>query len=109
MHHAEERLGVKLGGTTADGNFTLERAECQAACTEAPCLQVNYRYRFRVTNDEFDRLIDDLMAGRLQDEIPAHGTVARVRQRVAADRVVGAVPPEQVTESPAWLDGKAAL
>ena len=109
MHHAEERLGVKLGGTTPDGTFTLERAECQAACTEAPCLQVNYRYRFRVTNDEFDRLVDDLAAGRLESEIPSHGTVARVRQRVAADRVVGAVPPEEVTESPVWLDGKAAL
>ena len=33
MHHAEHRLGVKLGGTTDDGMFTLERAECQAACT----------------------------------------------------------------------------
>ena len=109
MHHAEERLGVKLGGTTPDGTFTLERAECQAACTEAPCLQVNYRYRFRVTNDEFDRLVDDLAAGRLDAEIPPHGTVARVRQRVAADRVVGAVAPELVTESPVWLDGKAAL
>jgi len=109
MHHAEERLGVKLGGTSPDGNFTLERAECQAACTEAPCLQVNYRYRFRVTNDEFDRLVDDLAAGRLDAEIPPHGTVARVRQRAAADRVVGAVAPELVTESPVWLDGKAAL
>lgn len=109
IHHAEERLGVKLGGTTDDGMFTLERAECQAACTEAPCLQVNYRYRFRVTNEEFDRLIDDLRAGRLKDEIPVHGTLARVRQRIPADRGVGAVPPELVTESPSWLDGKAAL
>ena len=109
IHHAEHRLGVKLGGTTADGNFTLERAECQAACTEAPCLQVNYRYRYRVTPAEFDVLVDDLAAGRLESEIPAHGTVARVRQRVAADRAVGAVPPEDVTEAPVWMDGKAAL
>ena len=109
IHHAEHRLGVKLGGTTADGNFTLERAECQAACTEAPCLQVNYRYRYRVTPAEFDALVDDLAAGRLEAEIPAHGTVARVRQRVTADRAVGAVPPEDVTEAPVWMDGKAAL
>lgn len=109
IHHAEHRLGVKLGGTTADGTFTLERAECQAACTEAPCLQVNYRYRYRVTPAEFDVLVDDLAAGRLESEIPAHGTVARVRQRVAADRAVGAVPPEDVTEAPVWMDGKAAL
>ncbi len=56
MHHAEERLGIKVGSTTPDGLFTLEHAECQAACTEAPCLQVNYRYRYRVTTEQLDRL-----------------------------------------------------
>ncbi|MFM8562646.1 MAG: NADH-quinone oxidoreductase subunit NuoE [Acidimicrobiia bacterium] len=109
MHHAEERLGVRLGGTTDDGMFTLERAECQAACTEAPCLQVNYRYRFRVTNDDFDALVDDLASGRLRDEIPAHGTLARVRQHIPTDRGVGAVAPEDVDGAPAWMNGKAAL
>ena len=78
--HAEETLGIKAGSTTADGLFTLEDVECIAACTEAPCLQVNYRYRHRVTHDEFDRLVDDLRAGRLDDEVPPHGTLARVRQ-----------------------------
>ncbi|MGA0878713.1 MAG: NADH-quinone oxidoreductase subunit NuoE [Ilumatobacteraceae bacterium] len=109
MHHAEESLGVKIGGTTSDGLFTLERAECQAACTEAPCLQVNYRYRFRVTSADFDGLVNDLRAGRLNDEIPAHGTLARMRQHIPADRGVGAVPPEEATTAPVWLDGKAAL
>ena len=109
MHHAEERLGIKMGSTTADGKITLERAECQAACTEAPCLQVNYRYRYRVTPDQLDSLIDDLSAGNLSSEIPAHGVVASVRQHIPADRAVGAVAPELVTENPVWLDGKAAL
>ncbi len=48
LEHAEERLGIKPGGTTADGLFTLEDVECIAACTEAPCLQVNYRFRYKV-------------------------------------------------------------
>ena len=109
MHHAEERLGIKMGSTTADGKITLERAECQAACTEAPCLQVNYRYRYRVTPDQLDTLIDDLSAGNHSSEIPAHGVVATVRQHIPADRAVGAVAPELVTENPVWLDGKAAL
>ena len=74
-------LGVKAGGTTADGMFTLEDVECIAACTEAPALQVNYRYRYKVTHADFDQLIDDLRAGRLADEIPPHGTLARVRQQ----------------------------
>lgn len=103
LHHAEQRLGIKAGSTTPDGLFTLERAECQAACTEAPCLQVNYRYRYRVAPADLDRLIDDLSKGRLDGEIPAHGTVARVRQQIPSDRAVGAVPPEAVTGPPAWV------
>lgn len=109
MHHAEARLGIHMGGTTPDGLITLEHAECQAACTEAPCLQVNYRYRYRVTAENFDTLVDQLQAGELQSEIPAHGTVAVVRQHIPADKSVGAVDPELVTENPVWLDGKAAL
>lgn len=109
MHHAEKRLGIKAGSTTPDGLITLEHAECQAACTEAPCLQVNYRYRFKMTPAELDTLIDDLAAGKLTDEIPAHGVLATVRQRIPAERGVGAVAPENVNESPEWLDGKSAL
>ena len=63
MERASERLGVKVGGTTPDGTFTLAHAECQAACTEAPCLQVNYRYRYRVTPEQMDQLIDDHATG----------------------------------------------
>lgn len=104
MHHAEEVLGVKAGSTTPDGLFTLQHAECQAACTEAPTLQVNYRHRFRVSNADFDQLVDDLRAGRLDGEIPPHGTLGRNKQHIPADRAVGAVPPEDATSAPAWIE-----
>jgi len=104
MHHAEETLGVKAGSTTPDGLITLQHAECQAACTEAPTLQVNYRHRYRVTPADFDALVDDLRAGALDGEIPPHGTLARNRQQIPADRAVGARPPEDVTEGPAWIE-----
>lgn len=80
LRHAEGLLGVKDGGTTADGMFTLAGAECIAACTEGPALAVNHRYRNTVTAADLERLIDDLRAGRLTDEFPPHGTLARVRQ-----------------------------
>lgn len=80
LEHAEEKLGIKAGSTTDDGLFTLEDVECIAACTEAPAIQVNYRYRYKVTAENLDQLFDDLRAGRLADEIPPHGTLARVRQ-----------------------------
>ena len=89
LHHAEETLGIRAGSTTGDGLFTIEDVECIAACTEAPALQVNYRYRYRVSHDDFDRLIDDLRAGRLDDEVPPFGTLARVRQQVAPEQWAG--------------------
>ena len=104
MHHAEEVLGIKAGSTTPDGLITLQHAECQAACTEAPTLQVNYRHRYRVTNAEFDQLVDDLRAGRVDSEVPPHGTLARNRQHIPADKAVGAVSPDDVNEAPAWIE-----
>jgi NADH-quinone oxidoreductase subunit E len=103
MHHAEHKLGVKAGSTTDDGLITLQHAECQAACTEAPTLQVNYRHRFRVTPQDFDQLVDDLRAGALDGEIPPHGTLGRNRQHIPADRGVGAVAPEDAGKAPAWI------
>jgi NADH-quinone oxidoreductase subunit E len=102
LHHAEDTLGIRSGSTTADGTFTLEDVECIAACTEAPCLQVNYRYFHRITHDELDGLIDGLRAGRRHDEIPPHGTLARIRQHIPADRAAGPAHPHDGTE-PVWL------
>ncbi|CAN5735721.1 hypothetical protein BH20ACT2_BH20ACT2_13830 [soil metagenome] len=104
LHHVEGVLGVKAGGTTADGVFTVEDVECIAACTEAPCLQVNYRYFHRISHDEADTLLDDLRAGRRGEEIPPHGTLSRIRQRIPAGRVAGAVSPEHGA-APAWMPG----
>ncbi len=44
LEHAESTLGVRAGGTTPDGVFTLHEAECLADCDRTPCVQVNHRY-----------------------------------------------------------------
>jgi NADH-quinone oxidoreductase subunit E len=105
---AAEILGIKEGATTPDGVFSLEGYECQAACTEAPCLQVNYRYFHNVTTADFDRLVDDLRAGRRADEIPPHGTLARTRQQIPADRAAGPADPAGAGP-PVWLRDEPAL
>jgi NADH-quinone oxidoreductase subunit E len=101
LHHAEHKLGIKAGATTADGLFTIEDVECIAACTEAPCLQVNYRYFHKISHAEFDALVTELRAGSRED-IPAHGTLAKVRQHIPAERRAGAVAPTDRAE-PVWL------
>jgi NADH-quinone oxidoreductase subunit E len=92
LHHAESTLGVKTGGTTPDGRFTLEEMECVAACTGAPCVLVNYRYFENVTSEGFDKLIDDLRANRLRETVPSHGTTTRVRQGPNVPQTVAAAP-----------------
>ena len=82
LHHAEERLGIASGATTSDGEFTLEEVECVAFCGDAPCVAVNWRYFGKVSDAEFDRLVDDLRTGRLADRVPPHGTLNRVRRKV---------------------------
>lgn len=104
LHHAEETLGIRPGGTTEDGMFTLEDVECIAACTEAPCLQVNYRYEYRLDNESLDALLDDLRDGS-RPEIPAHGTLARVRQHINPDQLAGIERPE-LAGTPAWFSSR---
>ena len=102
LHHLEGRLGIRPGSTTPDGLFTLEDVECVAACTEAPCLTVNYRYFHRISHEETDQLLEDLRAGRRSHEVPRHGVLARVRQQIPADRKAGAAVPGEC-ETPVWL------
>src|SRR5206468_2770806 len=91
VEHVEERLGVKVGGTTPDGVFTLEEMQCLAACGGAPCLQVNYRYFENLTTDRVDAILDALRNGQAPEgqDVPPHGTLSRVTLPVpvtAADR-----------------------
>ena len=106
LHHLESSLGIKAGSTTPDGAITLEDVECIAACTEAPCLQVNYRYFYKVTPEAADALVEDLRAGRRATEVPKHGTLARVRQQLPTNRAGNAVPG--LSEAPVWLRNASA-
>jgi len=102
LEHAEQTLGIRSGGTTADGMFTLEDVECIAACTEAPAVQVNYRFFHQLSTDDLDQLIADLRSGALEDVVPPHGTLGKVRQDLGADRIANITPPEAQGE-PVWI------
>jgi NADH-quinone oxidoreductase E subunit len=99
LDHAEERLDIAVGATTPDGRFSLEEAECIAYCDRAPCLQVNHRFFGSVSNERFDTLVEDLAAGRLEQDVPPHGVLCRVRREGGL-----AVPAEQVATERAEAD-----
>jgi hypothetical protein len=85
LEHAQSTLGVRAGGTTTDGVFTLEESECLADCDRTPCVQVNHRYVGGQTPESFDQLVADLRSGSLDETVPHHGTLIRVRRSVGLE------------------------
>jgi NADH-quinone oxidoreductase subunit E len=55
-----QKLGVRPGGTTADGKVTVEFAECIGACEGAPAVMVNDEHRHNMTPEKLDGLIQEL-------------------------------------------------
>jgi len=59
--HAEKKLGVRLGETTADGRITLVREEeCLAGCCGAPMLVVDGHYKENLDVGKLDEILDGL-------------------------------------------------
>jgi NADH-quinone oxidoreductase subunit E len=57
------RAGVGHDEVSADGLFDLERIECQAACTHAPVMTVDWEFFDRVSPDDAVAILDALAAG----------------------------------------------
>ena len=63
LKHLEHKLGIHMGGTTADGLFTLQQSECLGACADSPVMLVNDRHMCSfMSNGKLDQLIDGLRA-----------------------------------------------
>ncbi len=58
--HLQQKLGIKFGETTADGQFTLKEVECLAACAGAPMMQIGHDYYEDLTPDKVDRILETL-------------------------------------------------
>ncbi|MEO7117222.1 MAG: NAD(P)H-dependent oxidoreductase subunit E [Caldimonas sp.] len=63
LEHLCESLHVEEGGTTADGAFTIQKAECLGACADAPVVLVNDRQMVSFMSDaRLDELVSSLRA-----------------------------------------------
>jgi NADH-quinone oxidoreductase subunit E len=65
MDYTCNKLGIKEGETTADGQFTVVGVECLGACGYAPMLQLGDYYKEHLTKEKVDALIDDCRAGKV--------------------------------------------
>ena len=69
----EKHLGVKIGETTNDGQFTIKEAECLGACVNAPMLQIGDHYYEDLTPENTVALLNDLKVGKKPKAGPQSG------------------------------------
>jgi formate dehydrogenase subunit gamma len=55
--HAEAKLGIKFGDTSADGRITLEPTYCLGLCSVSPSAMLDGRLHARVDEKKLDALI----------------------------------------------------
>lgn len=74
QEHLEHRLKCHAGETSADGNFTLKKAECLAACGYGPMVQIDDVFYENLSIEKLDAILDAISRG----EIPAQEDTAWV-------------------------------
>lgn len=80
------QLGIEVGQTTEDGEFTLETSRCIGACGLAPVLTINEDVHGRLTADDVPELIN------------------KYKGQVGADQVQG--NPNKATEAKLTTEAK---
>ncbi|OGW84732.1 MAG: hypothetical protein A3C35_00445 [Omnitrophica bacterium RIFCSPHIGHO2_02_FULL_46_11] len=66
IKYLEEKLKIKVGETTSDGQFSLDQVECLGACEIAPMAQVNKDYLGPLTKEKLDQILSLNYAGKIQ-------------------------------------------
>src|SRR4029078_6532 len=60
----QRRIHPEPHHLSADGDFSWEEVECLGACVNAPMVQIGADTYEDLTGDSFNKLLDDLAAGR---------------------------------------------
>jgi NADH-quinone oxidoreductase E subunit len=81
----EKKLGIKCGGTTPDGQFTLREVECLGACVNAPMVQITSaggpgqyadEYFEDLTPESIAEILDILASGKRPKPGPQSGRIS---------------------------------
>jgi NADH dehydrogenase (ubiquinone) flavoprotein 2 len=73
LEACKTRLGVDIGETTADGQFTLGEVECAGACVNAPCMAVGDDYYEDLEPKDAVRILDAFAKGETPKAGPQNG------------------------------------
>lgn len=61
LQHLTKRLGIPVGGTTADRKYTLVEAECLGSCGTAPMMQIGDEYYENLDEAKVDNVLNGLV------------------------------------------------
>ena len=100
LQRAKDRLGIDEGQTTPDGQVSLERLECNAACDFAPVMMVNWEFFDNMDPEKTDELIERL----LNDEEVVSTRGAVLTSWKGAERVLAGFPDGRADEGPSAGD-----
>lgn len=100
----EKHLGIKNGGTSEDGMFTLLEVECLGACANAPMIQLNDDYYECLTPETMVALIEDCKKGKP----PAMGKWGSLPMngQVSCEGPLGKTSLFEIPEPPAVEEGR---
>ncbi|MBV8169609.1 MAG: NADH-quinone oxidoreductase subunit NuoE [Alphaproteobacteria bacterium] len=73
LNACKKKLGVEIGGTTADGKFTLSEVECLGACVNAPMVQINDDFYEDLDARSTEAILDALARGETPKRGPQSG------------------------------------
>ncbi len=75
VHACKKELGIDLGETTADGQFTLIEVECLGACVNAPMVQINDDFYEDLDEASTAKVLQALKAGQKPATGPQNGRI----------------------------------
>jgi formate dehydrogenase subunit gamma len=58
--HAEKKFGCQIGGTSADGNYTVEAVYCLGNCALSPAILIGEQLYGKVDAKRFDKIVSSL-------------------------------------------------
>ena len=73
VESCKNKLGIDVGETSADGQFTLKEAECLGACVNAPMCQIGDHYYEDLDARSMENIIDTLSHGGTPKPGPQNG------------------------------------
>lgn len=64
----KKELGINVGETTNDQEFTITEVECLGACINAPIVQINDDYHENLTTDKVIKIIQQLKTPKIKSK-----------------------------------------